>query len=67
MDPPDDMEITADGSSSTDPHGGKVDRSRATARALERRRRAATMQKYAQQVPPEFRRQVAEYFEVISE
>jgi len=65
--PPDDMEISADGQSLTDVKGGDVKRTASTLTALQRQARAAALQKYVQQVPPEFRRQVAEYYEVLAE
>ncbi len=54
-------------SSSTRPAGERVKRTQTTITALEKRQRSAAIQKYVQQISPEFRKQVAEYYEVIAE
>lgn len=64
---PDDPQIDSTGYSSTTARGNKVNRTRMSKNSLERRRRAAAIQKYVQQLPPEFRKQVADYYEVLSE
>lgn len=66
-DPKDLAESSAVGTSSTVARGEKVARTRQTRDVLSRRRRSATIQKYVQQLPPEFRRQVAEYYEALAE
>ena len=67
MSPPDDMEISASGQSLTDVQGENVKRTGSTLTALQQQARAAAMQKYVQQIPPEFRKQVADYYEVLAE
>lgn len=67
MSPPDDMEISAGGQSLAEVKGDNVQRTRSSLTALQLRARAAAIQKYVQQVPPEFRKQVAEYYEVLAE
>ena len=67
MSPPDDMEISASGQSLTDVKGESVKRTGSTQTALQQQVRAATLQKYVQQIPPEFRKQVADYYEVLAE
>jgi hypothetical protein len=47
--------------------GDKVARTRQSRNALTRRRRSAAIQNYVQQLPPEFRKQVAEYYEALDE
>jgi len=67
MSPPDDMLISAGGQSLAEIKGDGVQRTRSSLTALQQRARAAAIQKYVQQVPPEFRKQVAEYYEVLAE
>jgi len=67
MSPPDDVEISASGQSLTDVQGENVKRTGSTLTALQQQARAAAMQKYVQQIPPEFRKQVADYYEVLAE
>jgi hypothetical protein len=64
---PDDPQIDSTGYSSTTVRGNQVKRTRMSMNSLERRRRAAAIQKYVQQLPPEFRKQVADYYEVLAE
>ena len=64
---PDDPQIDSTGYSSTTARGNQVKRTRMSMNSLERRRRAAAIQKYVQQLPPEFRKQVADYYEVLAE
>ena len=64
---PDNPPVNSSGSSSTTVRGKKVKRSRMSINALQRRQRAAAIQKYVQQFPPEFRKQVADYYEVLAE
>ena len=66
-DPRDQMESFAAGSSSTVSRGDKVGRSKQTINALQRKFRSAQIQEYVQQLPAEFRRQIAEYYEVLAE
>ena len=66
-DPPDDMPIDSGGFSSTEASGEKAQRTQTTINALERRQRSAAIQEYVQKISPEFRKQVAEYYEVIAE
>lgn len=54
-------------SSSTRPAGERVKRTQTRITALEKKQRSAAIQKYVQQISPEFRKQVAEYYEVIAE
>ena len=67
MSPPDDMEISAGGQSLTTAKGDEVQRTRSSLTSLQQRARAAAIQKYVQQIPPEFRKQVSEYYEVLAE
>ena len=64
---PDNPPVNSSGSSSTTVRGKKVERSRMSINALQRRQRAAAIQKYVQQFPPEFRKQVADYYEVLAD
>jgi len=64
---PDNPPINSSGSSSTTVQGREVKRTRMSINALKRRQRAAAIQKYVQQFPPEFRKQVADYYEVLAE
>jgi len=64
---PDNPAIGAGGSSSTMVQGKRVDRTRMSINSLKRRQRAEAIQKYIQQFPPEFRKQVADYYEVLAE
>lgn len=64
---PDDMPVTSAGASSTRVRGEKALRTQTVISALERRQRASAIQKYVQKISPEFRKQVAEYYEVIAE
>ena len=64
---PDDPQIDSTGYSSTDPKGGKVARSKMSIDTMKRRARLSAIQKYVQQLPPEFRKQVADYYEVLAE
>ncbi len=64
---PDDPQIDSTGYSSTTARGNQVKRTRMSKNSLERRRRAAAIQKYVQQLPPEFRKQVADYYEILAE
>jgi len=66
-DPKDLEESFAAGTSSTVARGEKVLRKGRARDVLSRRRRSAAIQKYVQQLPPEFRRQVADYFEALAE
>ncbi|NIP96653.1 MAG: hypothetical protein GWO24_25755, partial [Akkermansiaceae bacterium] len=66
-DPKDLEESYAFGSSSTVARGDKVSRTRQSRNALARRQRSAAIQNFVQQLPPEFRQQVAEYFEALAE
>jgi hypothetical protein len=64
---PDDPQIDSTGYSSTDPKGNKVARTRMSINTMRRKARLADIQKHVQQLPPEFRKQVAEYYEILSE
>ena len=66
-DPKDLEESFAAGTSSTVARGEQVLRKGRARDVLSRRRRSAAIQKYVQQLPPEFRRQVADYFEALAE
>lgn len=65
---PDDPAIDSTGYSSTTVKVNHVvKRTAMSIQTLERRRRATAIQKYVQQLPPEFRQQVADYYEVLAE
>ncbi|MAH13527.1 MAG: hypothetical protein CMO33_07260 [Verrucomicrobia bacterium] len=64
---PDDPAIDSTGYSSTTVRGNEVERTRMSVNSLERRRRAAALQKYIQQLPPEYRKQVSDYYEILAE
>ena len=66
-DPKDLAEDFADGTSSTVAKGDKVARTQGAVDAISRRERSAAIQRYVQQLPPEFRRQVAAYYEALAE
>ena len=61
------QESSAAGGSSTVARGDKVTRSRQSNNALSRRKRSAAIQNYVQSLPPEFRKQVAQYYEALDE
>ncbi len=45
----------------------EVEKDRLARTAMQRRRQKAKVQEYVRQLPPEFRRQVADYYELIAE
>ena len=66
-DPKDLEESFADGKTEIDGRGADVNRKGHLGETLARRNRSAAIQNYVQQLPPEFRQQVAEYYETIAE
>lgn len=67
-DPPDLAESYAKGGKTEiDGRGGDVNRKGHMLDSLSRRNRSAAIQNYVQQLPPEFRQQVAEYYETLAE
>ena len=65
-DPKDLAESSSAGTSSTVAKGAKVARTRIARDILARRKRSAAIQKYVKQLPPEFRKQIAEYYEALA-
>ncbi|MFP6667422.1 MAG: hypothetical protein VB876_08915, partial [Pirellulales bacterium] len=65
--PPDLAESFAAGTSSTVARGQKVAKGRQASGVLSMRGRSRAIQNYVKQLPPEFRRQVAEYYEALAE
>jgi hypothetical protein len=56
-----------EGRTEIDGRGAEVNRKGHLGDTLARRNRSAAIQNYVQQLPPEFRQQVAEYYETIAE
>ncbi|MFN0125479.1 MAG: hypothetical protein ACKV19_02205 [Verrucomicrobiales bacterium] len=66
-DPKDLEESYADGRTDIGGRGADVKRTRQSLDALSRRQRSAAIQNFVQQLPPEFRQQVADYYETLAE